>query len=112
MNMTYVLCRHKVDNYESWRPYFDGHGVMLAKSGALGGHVLSTSGDPNELWVLLEWDSEENARRFMSSPELKDTMRQSGVIDTPDVYFLNELAKPNIRLDVRIEEPSEVATPA
>ena len=110
--MTYILCRHKVESYERWRPYFDGPGTVLHKSGTLGGQVFSTSGEPNELWVLLEWTSEESARSFMSSPELGKAMRAAGVIDTPDVYFLDELPKPNIHLDVRIEEPTDVATPA
>ena len=110
--MAYVLVRHKVADYNSWRPYFDGPGAALHKGGTLGGHVLNTSGDPNELWVLLEWDSEENARRFMASPELHSAMRDSGVTDTPDIVYLSELPKPDVHLDVRIEEPSAVTTPA
>jgi len=33
----------------------------------------------------------ENARQFASSPALKEAMTRAGVIDQPDVYFLENV---------------------
>ena len=49
--------------------------------------------DPNELVILLEWDSLENARRFADVDELREAMQRAGVTDRPDVYFLEEVER-------------------
>jgi hypothetical protein len=42
------------------------------------------------LVILLEWDDLEKARQFAQSEDLRQTMQRAGVLDQPDVYFLNE----------------------
>ena len=52
---------------------------------------MRNADDPDELVILLEWDSVENARRFAGADELQDAMRWAGVPVQPDVYFLEEV---------------------
>jgi len=52
---------------------------------------LRNAEDPNELVILLEWDSVENARRFANADDLREAMQRAGVADQPDVYFLEEV---------------------
>jgi hypothetical protein len=40
--------------------------------------------------ILLEWDDLEKARQFAQSEDLRQAMQRAGVVDQPDVYFLNE----------------------
>ncbi len=47
----------------------------------------------NELVILLEWDSLENARRFANADDLREAMQRAGVADQPDVYFLEEVER-------------------
>jgi heme-degrading monooxygenase HmoA len=90
--MPYLLVRHKVEDYERWKPVFDhDHGATRARRGSKGGWILRNADDPNELVILLEWDSVENARHFADADELQDAMRRAGVADQPDVYFLEEV---------------------
>jgi hypothetical protein len=90
--MPYLLVRHKVEDYERWKPVFDhDQGATRARHGSKGGWILRNAEDPNELVILLEWDSVENARQFAGAEELPDAMRRAGVADQPDVYFLEEV---------------------
>jgi heme-degrading monooxygenase HmoA len=59
----------------------------------MGGRILRNADDPNELLILLEWDSLENARRFANVDDLREAMQQAGVADQPDVYFLEEVER-------------------
>jgi hypothetical protein len=43
--------------------------------------------------IVFEWDSVENAKQFAGSDELREKMEEVGVIDRPDMYFLNEVDK-------------------
>jgi heme-degrading monooxygenase HmoA len=54
---------------------------------------LRNADDPNELLILLEWDSLENARRFADAADLREAMQRAGVADQPDVYFLEEIER-------------------
>jgi len=47
--------------------------------------------DPDDVFVLAEWDSVENARTFVSSEDLKKTMEQAGVYGNPHVLLLKKI---------------------
>jgi uncharacterized protein (DUF1330 family) len=92
--MPYLIVRHKVEDYERWKPVFDhDHGATRKLGGSKGGWILRNAGDPNELVILLEWDSSENARRFADAEDLREAMQRAGVADRPDVYVLEEVER-------------------
>jgi heme-degrading monooxygenase HmoA len=89
--MPYLLVRHKVEDYERWKPIFDEHGAVREPNGSKGGRLFRNADDPNETVVLFEWDNVENARTFTQSQDLRETMQRSGVADQPDIYFFEEV---------------------
>lgn len=89
--MPYITIRHKVKDYDAWKLLFDAHGPTRAAAGCQGGHLLRSTDDPNEVVIFFDWDTMENARKFANSPDLKDAMEKAGVVDQPDVYFLENV---------------------
>ena len=89
--MAYLLIRHKDKDYEKWKTVFDGHSATRKTSGSKGGRLFRNADNPNEILVFFEWDNLEKAKKFAQSEDLKKTMQQAGVIDKPDVYFLEEI---------------------
>jgi heme-degrading monooxygenase HmoA len=89
--MPYLLVRHKVEDYERWKPIFDEYGTFREQTGSQGGRLWRNADDPNETLILFEWDSIENAQRFTDSDSLREAMQRSGVADQPDAYFLEEV---------------------
>ena len=89
--MAYLLVRHKVKDFKKWKPYFDSHGVVRESTGSKGGKVFRNSGNPNEVFILLKWDSIDRAKQFTQLDDLKETMEKAGVSDKPDIYFLEEI---------------------
>jgi hypothetical protein len=45
------------------------------------------------VFILFEWDTVENAKKFGMSDDLKKTMEQAGVIGKPHIHFLKEVQK-------------------
>lgn len=86
--MAYLIVRHQVENFDKWKPLYDEHGAVRKQSGCKNEQLLRDSEDPNDLFILFEWDSIENARRFMQSEDLKQAMQNAGVIGTPEFHFL------------------------
>ncbi|MBF8267788.1 MAG: hypothetical protein HW388_1296 [Dehalococcoidia bacterium] len=89
--MAHVLVRHKVESYAKWRAVFDKQVATRAANGAIGARVFRSGDDPWEVFVLLEWDELEKARKFTKSDELRQAMEQAGVTGQPDVHFLHEM---------------------
>ncbi|HXI02740.1 MAG TPA: hypothetical protein VNI57_06135 [Candidatus Saccharimonadales bacterium] len=87
--MAYLLVRHKVKDFESWKKVFEEHGRARESLGCKGGRLMRNAEVPNEVVVLLEWDFHENARKFVDSEDLKSTMQRAGVLDRPDIYYLD-----------------------
>ena len=91
--MANLIVRHKVEDYAKWKPYFDGDAANRKAAGSQGGRLYRNANDPNELIVVWDWDSLDNAKAFAGSPELRETMMKAGVADHPDIYFLEEVER-------------------
>jgi len=91
--MAHLLVHHKIEDYNKWKPAFDAHSSLRSEGGSQGGKVFRSANDPNELFVLLEWDSVENAQKFVQSDKTKEAMQEAGVVGMPAIYFVEEIAE-------------------
>ncbi len=91
--MPYLLIIHKVKDYDRWKSVFDEHGSFRKANGSRGGWLMRNADDPNQTVVVFEWESLDKARKFARSEDLKKAMQRAGVLDKPDVYFLEEVEK-------------------
>ncbi len=91
--MPYMLVRHKVENYAKWKPIYDQHASTRKASGSKGAHLFRSTNNPNEIIILYEWDDLGKARSFAQSEDLIETMKKAGVIDRPDIFFIEEIEK-------------------
>jgi quinol monooxygenase YgiN len=89
--MIHVLVRHKVSDYNRWKEAFDSHLNSRKRAGETGFHLFHNADDPQEVILLLDWTSADEARRFMKSDELRDAMQKAGVVGAPDVQYLEDV---------------------
>ena len=92
--MPALLIRHKVADYATWKPVFDEHGSTRAANGSQGGRVFQSKSDPDEVFILLEWDDLERADLFVLSDDLSEAMVRAEVAERPDVWILKEVDRP------------------
>ena len=87
--MIYASIRHTVADYAKWRPIFDADESNRRAFGATGvTQVYRDLANPNDITVVVEWDSLENAQKFASNPALAEGMKAGGVISEPEGRFL------------------------
>jgi quinol monooxygenase YgiN len=91
--MAYLLVHHKVKDFAAWKPFYDQDAAHRKASGCKGGLLFRSADDPNEIVILFEWRSHEEARTFASSVDLLDIMSRAGVIGKPDINFLDRIEK-------------------
>ncbi len=85
----FVLVRHKVRDFSEWKRGYDAHLPKRLEAGLTEKHLLRGANDPNEVVILLEAKDHVRAKAFVDSADLRETMQKLGVVDKPDVYFLN-----------------------
>jgi quinol monooxygenase YgiN len=89
-NMATILVQHKVKDFAEWKKTFDSAIEMRKSAGELSAQVFRDAEDPNSLTVINQWDTIENAQKFVQSPELQAAMEKTGVAGPPTITFLNE----------------------
>ena len=86
--MGMLVIRHKVKDYEKWRPEFDRHAGAQKSAGLSNPRVFRSSDDPNEVVIFFDTKDTARAKDFVVSSDLKSTMAKAGVVDSPTFYFL------------------------
>jgi heme-degrading monooxygenase HmoA len=88
--MMHALIRQNVKNFDEWKKVFDEHGSVRKMAGSMGGHMFRALDDPNNVFLLLEYEDLDKAKEFMNSDGLKETMKKAGVVGKPDIYLMDE----------------------
>jgi heme-degrading monooxygenase HmoA len=88
--MPHMLIHHTVRDFKQWKPVFDQHEETRRAGGSKHAQVFQTVNDPSDIFILFEWDSVENAKKFVQSDELKKTMELAGVVGKPHIHYLKE----------------------
>ncbi|MBV9354452.1 MAG: cyclase [Chloroflexi bacterium] len=90
--MGFVFFRTRVADYDSWKPVFDQDAADRKAAGSAGGQLFRDESDPNLVYILFEWDLDK-ARQYGQSETLANKMQEAGVVERPDIYFMNEVGK-------------------
>ena len=85
----FLLVRHKVRDFSEWKRGYDAHLSKRIEAGLTEKHLLRGADNPNEVVALFEAKDLNRAKAFVDSADLRETMQKLGVVDKPDVYFLN-----------------------
>ena len=78
--MPNLLTQHRVQDYNAWRPHFDGHEGTRQAHGITNPRVYRNAADPNDLVLLFDVADIERAKEFGQSQDLRSTMEKAGVI--------------------------------
>jgi antibiotic biosynthesis monooxygenase (ABM) superfamily enzyme len=88
-----VLVRLKARDYDEWRRVFEDGVDTRKQYGCTGVHLFRNSEDGNEVIFNMQFDTEENARRFLSSEIRQQNTERAGVVGEPDVWFLDDAGR-------------------
>jgi hypothetical protein len=91
--MAIILVRHTVKDYDAWRVVYDGDAERRKTGGCTGTHVFRNARNGNEVIINLQWDSVENAQKFLADPETGSAMAGAGVVGQPDIWFVDDAGR-------------------
>ena len=85
--MGFLLIRHKVRDFNTWKIVYEAH--QRVEAGLTEKYLLRGADDENEVVILFEAQDLNRAKAFAASADLREKMQEVGVVDKPDIYFLN-----------------------
>lgn len=85
-----LLVRHKVSDYATWMHAFLNDAGTRTANGSQRELFFRSASDPNEIWIIHEWDDLLRAQLYVRSDDLSDALVQAGVTDCPDYWYLEE----------------------
>ena len=88
--MVHMMVRHKVADFDQWKPVYDAHQSARKNAGLNALHLWCSENDPNDVFILFEASDIIKAKELISSSELKESMKAAGVQGPPDIVFLSE----------------------
>jgi hypothetical protein len=84
MSATLVV-RHKVNDYADWRAVYETIEPLRAQYGCTAARVLQLSTDSNDILVIHDFGTAEQAAGFAGDPELKAGMERAGIAGPPQI---------------------------
>ena len=85
--MIRLFVRHPVADFATWKQAYDDFDAERRGMGVVGDEVYQTVGDPNDVTVWHDFESEEAAQSFMGSARLHEVMDEAGVTGPPQIWF-------------------------
>ena len=88
--INYVLIRHEVADFPSWKEAYDSHAASRSAAGLKEERLLHNAEKKNEVILLFSASDLKKAKEFAGSSDLRQKMQAAGVSDIPDIYFLTD----------------------
>ena len=91
--------KHKIADYDKWRKEYDAHDSMRMAYGI--SHYMIGRGidDSNTIMVIDKINDVAKAKEFSVLPDLKDKMKQAGVIGKPEFTYYEVIRNDNTQID-------------
>lgn len=88
-----MFVRHEVADYGNWRKAYDAFDATRRKLGVISQSVYRSADDPNDITVVHDFRTLEQAKAFAASAELKSAMENAGVKGPPQIWYTTHAPK-------------------
>jgi len=85
-----TMVQHTVRDYDFWKTVFDEHEEVRAKYGSTGHTIYRSADSPNDLTLIIDYESRERAEEFLKDPTFAEAMKRAGVVSEPRFTWLEE----------------------
>ena len=83
--------KHKVQDYDAWRPHFDNDQERLNAIGTKTISVMRSTDDPNDVHFVFDVSDFSAMIATLQLPETQEILKKAGVLEQPVLYQLQEL---------------------
>lgn len=88
-----VIVRRQLKDYDAWLPLVTDRNPMRREYGSRGGTVYRTARDPNEVYLVFDWDDQTPFRAYFDHPDVQKALSDTGTtefIEVSDSFTLDD----------------------
>ena len=89
--MPYSMISHKVANYAKWKSTVRAFAKVRKAAGEKCFYACRHSNHPNNVMVWCEWETAAQMKKFLKSAQLRNAMKDAGVIGKPQISTFNKM---------------------
>ena len=89
--MTWIHVRHQVADHDAWRKVYDSTADYKRQHGWKSYQVFLAENNSNDVLVMEEFATLEQAQDYLKSDYLHEAMGNAGVVGAPHVTILESL---------------------
>ena len=86
--MASMIINHRISDYNLFRSVFDSLHATMNNYGETGEEVSRGDKQPNDIVIITNWGSLDQAKKYSQSREIKDAFKKAG-ISNPNIYFVD-----------------------
>ena len=86
--MATIILSHDVENFDSWKPYYEADSSRREEAGFKELAVGTQSDDPKKVFMIWQGDPVK-VEKMLQDPELAELMKEAGVTSVPEVTIIN-----------------------
>jgi quinol monooxygenase YgiN len=80
----YVILKRTVKDYEAWKGIVSD-GKVRKEKGSRGLTVHRSKANPNEVYIVAEWDDKKSYRDYFDLPEVQKSLAETGTTEVIEV---------------------------
>lgn len=88
--MVTVFVRLSVRDFDTWKVAYATLNDLQQEMGILSHRTFCEISDSNEVTIVEDWTSSDQAKAFAEHPKLRSTMMEAGLLEPPEVWFTEE----------------------
>jgi quinol monooxygenase YgiN len=88
-----IIIKRKLNDYDAWKKVVSELDGLRKQYGSKGMTVHRNAKDPNEVYLILEWDDGKPYTNYLELPEVKKALADTGtteVIEVSESFHLEE----------------------
>jgi quinol monooxygenase YgiN len=89
----YIIVKRKLKDYDSWRKIVADANDVRKTYGSKGGTVYRSATDPNEVYLIFDWDDRKPYIDYFNRPDVQKALADSGtteIVEVSDAFYMEE----------------------
>lgn len=81
----HILMKRRLNNYEAWKQVVSDLDGLRARYGSRGFTAYRSAADPNEVYLIFEWDDDKPYIEYLNLPEVKKALAATGTLELIEI---------------------------
>ena len=80
-----IIVKRNLKDYDSWKEVVSTGNQMRKEKGSKGVTVYRNAKDPNEVYLVLDWDDQKSYLDYFDLPEVQKALAETGTTEVVEV---------------------------